>query len=68
MVNHLPNMICLTDGLLVIPPGQAGVETFNCPTDWLLIAAIRLCGDRLNDGSVLQDFALDAPVTGRILN
>ncbi|XP_026319007.1 uncharacterized protein LOC113229569 [Hyposmocoma kahamanoa] len=52
-----------SDGLLVIPPGQAGVETFNCPTDWLLIAAIRLCGDRLNDGSVLQDFALDAPVT-----
>ncbi|XP_049872883.1 uncharacterized protein LOC126371610 [Pectinophora gossypiella] len=52
-----------SDGLPVIPPGQAGVEIFNCPTDWLLIAAVRLCGERLNDGSVLQDFALDAPVT-----
>ncbi|CAG9562706.1 unnamed protein product [Danaus chrysippus] len=52
-----------TDGLPVIPPQQAGVEIFNCPTDYLLIAAVRLCGERLNDGSVLQDFSLDAPVT-----
>ncbi|XP_073955150.1 uncharacterized protein isoform X2 [Choristoneura fumiferana] len=52
-----------SDGLPVIPPEQAGVEIFNCPSDWLLIAAARLCGDRLNDGSVIQDFALDAPVT-----
>ncbi|KAM3965022.1 uncharacterized protein ACR2FA_000919 [Aphomia sociella] len=51
------------DGLPVIPPGQAGVEIFNCPSDWLLISAIRLCGDRLNDGSVLQDFSLDASIT-----
>ncbi|XP_047990050.1 uncharacterized protein LOC125229294 [Leguminivora glycinivorella] len=52
-----------SDGLPVIPPGQAGVEIFNCPSDWLLISAARLCGDRLNDGSVLQDFGLDAPIT-----
>ncbi|XP_063381408.1 uncharacterized protein LOC134667918 [Cydia fagiglandana] len=52
-----------SDGLPVIPPGQAGVEIFNCPSDWLLMSAARLCGDRLNDGSVLQDFALDAPIT-----
>ncbi|CAH0399811.1 unnamed protein product [Chilo suppressalis] len=51
------------DGLPVIPQGQAGVEIFNCPSDWLLIAATRICGDRLNDGSVLQDFSLNAPVT-----
>ncbi|XP_063826746.1 uncharacterized protein LOC135076197 isoform X1 [Ostrinia nubilalis] len=51
------------DGLPVIPHGQAGVEIFNCPSDWLLISATRLCGDRLNDGAVLQDFSLDAPVT-----
>nr|XP_034829453.1 uncharacterized protein LOC117986689 [Maniola hyperantus] len=51
------------DGLPVIPPKQAGVEILNCPTDWLLIAALRLCGERLNDGSVIQDFSLDAPVT-----
>nr|XP_032516530.1 uncharacterized protein LOC116769517 [Danaus plexippus plexippus] len=52
-----------TDGIPVIPPQQAGVEIFNCPTDYLLIAAVRLCGERFNDGSVLQDFSLDAPVT-----
>ncbi|XP_026734126.1 uncharacterized protein LOC113498338 [Trichoplusia ni] len=52
-----------TDGLLIIPPGQAGVEILNCPSDWLLIAATRLCGDRLNDGSVFQDFSVDAPIT-----
>ncbi|XP_053604558.1 uncharacterized protein LOC128671812 isoform X2 [Plodia interpunctella] len=51
------------DGLPVIPKGQAGVEIFNCPSDWLLISATRLCGERLNDGSVVQDFSLDAPVT-----
>ncbi|XP_045536046.1 uncharacterized protein LOC106713534 [Papilio machaon] len=52
-----------TDGLPLIPPRQAGVEIFNCPSDWLLISAVRLCGERLNDGSVVHDFYLDAPVT-----
>ncbi|XP_047025149.1 uncharacterized protein LOC124633831 isoform X1 [Helicoverpa zea] len=52
-----------TYGLPVIPPGQAGVEILNCPNDWLLITATRLCGDRLNDGSVFQDFTVDAPIT-----
>ncbi|KAF9423559.1 hypothetical protein HW555_001114 [Spodoptera exigua] len=52
-----------TDGLPVIPPDQAGVEILNCPSDWLLIAATRLCGNRLNDGSVFQDFTVNAPVT-----
>ncbi|CAH0720029.1 unnamed protein product, partial [Brenthis ino] len=52
-----------TDGLPILPPQQAGVEIFDCPSDWLLISALRLCGERLNDGSVLQDFSLDAPVT-----
>ncbi|XP_075975318.1 uncharacterized protein LOC142976017 isoform X2 [Anticarsia gemmatalis] len=51
------------DGLPTIPPDQAGVEVLNCPNDWLLIAAIRLCGDRLNDGSVFQDFTVNAPIT-----
>ncbi|CAK1555293.1 unnamed protein product [Leptosia nina] len=50
------------DNLPIIPPRQAGVEIYNCPSDWLLIAAVRLCGDRLNDGSTIQDFSLDAPV------
>ncbi|CAB3254779.1 unnamed protein product [Arctia plantaginis] len=51
------------DGLHLIPPGQAGVEILNCPSDWLLIAATRLCGDRLNDGSVFEDFTINAPIT-----
>lgn len=51
------------EGLPIIPPRQAGVEIFDCPSDWLLISAVRLCGERLNDGSVLQDFESDAPVT-----
>lgn len=58
--------ISSADGLPLIPKGQAGVEIFNCPTDWLLVAAARLCGDRLNDGTVLQDFSEDAPVTGNL--
>ncbi|XP_045449616.1 uncharacterized protein LOC123658218 [Melitaea cinxia] len=52
-----------TEGLPIIPPRQAGVEIFDCPSDWLLISAVRLCGERLNDGSVFQDFESDAPVT-----
>lgn len=64
LYNLDPNDIWFPDGLPVIPQGQAGVEIFNCPSDWLLISATRLCGDRLNDGSVIQDFSLDAPVTG----
>ncbi|KAG6450813.1 hypothetical protein O3G_MSEX006803 [Manduca sexta] len=51
-----------SDGLPIIPPDQAGVEIFNCPSDWLLIAATRICGYRLNDGSVIQDFTLNAPI------
>lgn len=54
----------ISDGLPVIPPNQAGVEIYNCPSDYLLISATRLCGNRFNDGSVLQDLSLDAPVTG----
>ncbi|XP_047522014.1 uncharacterized protein LOC125060930 isoform X2 [Pieris napi] len=50
-------------GLPILPPRQAGVEIFNCPSDWLLISAVRLCGERLNDGSAVQDFSFDAPVT-----
>ncbi|KAJ8723315.1 hypothetical protein PYW08_003227 [Mythimna loreyi] len=50
-------------GVPVIPPDQAGVEILNCPGDWLLISATRLCGERLNDGSVFQDFTVNAPIT-----
>lgn len=58
-------MYLVPDGLPLIPPGQAGIEILNCPNDWLLLAATRLCGDRLNDGSVFEDFTKNAPITGR---
>ncbi|KAJ9595502.1 hypothetical protein L9F63_013324, partial [Diploptera punctata] len=51
------------DGMLVIPPGQAGAEVFNCPDDYIVINGIRLCGERLNDASVQLDFTQNAPVT-----
>lgn len=56
------------DGIILIPPGQAGVEIFNCPDDYIVVNGIRLCGDRLNDGSVNLDFRVNAPVTGACNN
>ncbi|KAF2889670.1 hypothetical protein ILUMI_16503, partial [Ignelater luminosus] len=50
-------------GQPTVPPGQAGAEIFSCPDDYIVINGIRLCGDRLNDGSVIQDFTRNAPVT-----
>ncbi|KAJ0183295.1 hypothetical protein K1T71_001271 [Dendrolimus kikuchii] len=64
IVNYdLGKLLKISDGLPIIPPNQAGVEIYNCPSDYLLISATRLCGDRLNDGSILQDLSLDAPIT-----
>ena len=51
--------------MLIIPPGQAGAEVFNCPDDYIVINGIRLCGERFNDASVQLDFTQNAPVTGR---
>lgn len=53
------------DGNMLIPPGQAGAEIFNCPDDYIVINGIRLCGDRLNDGTINTDFRQNAPVTGK---
>ncbi|XP_063924237.1 uncharacterized protein LOC135138242 [Zophobas morio] len=46
-----------------VPPGQAGAEIFSCPDDYIVIGGIRLCGDKLNDGSLIEDFTMNAPVT-----
>ncbi|XP_017770277.1 PREDICTED: uncharacterized protein LOC108558006 [Nicrophorus vespilloides] len=51
------------DGMPTVPNGQAGVGVINCPDDYIVVNGIRLCGDRLNDGSVEEDFSLNAPVT-----
>ncbi|XP_034234315.1 uncharacterized protein LOC117641260 [Thrips palmi] len=51
------------DGAPTIPPGQAGAEVFNCPNDYIAINGIRLCGERLNDASLDQDYTHNSPVT-----
>ncbi|KAG4077894.1 hypothetical protein HA402_013828 [Bradysia odoriphaga] len=50
------------DGTSVIPSGQAGAEIYNCADDFISVNGIRLCGDKLNDGSVTDDFTISAPV------
>uniref|UniRef100_A0A336KTK0 CSON000049 protein n=1 Tax=Culicoides sonorensis TaxID=179676 RepID=A0A336KTK0_CULSO len=50
------------NGVLTVPEGQAGAEIFNCPDDHISVNSIRLCGDRLNDASVTDNFTLNAPV------
>ncbi|XP_065173022.1 uncharacterized protein [Atheta coriaria] len=51
------------DGSLTVPAGQAGAGVINCPDDYIVVNGIRLCGDRLNDGSLIDDFSANAPVT-----
>ena len=51
------------DGQSIIPPRQAGAEIYNCPDDFVIINGMRLCGERLNDGSRSADFSLNFPVT-----
>lgn len=48
---------------MVVAEDQAGAEVFNCGDDFIAINGIRLCGQRLNDGSVTEDFTKNAPVT-----
>jgi hypothetical protein len=51
------------DGNDVPGPGQAGAEIFSCQDDFIAINYIRLCGSRLNDGSVSANFNLNIPIT-----
>ncbi|KFB36784.1 hypothetical protein ZHAS_00003944 [Anopheles sinensis] len=51
------------DGSSLVPPNQAGVEIFSCPDDYIAINYMRLCGERLNDGSVVADFTRNTPVS-----
>ncbi|XP_059610087.1 uncharacterized protein LOC132257265 [Phlebotomus argentipes] len=51
------------DGVSIIPPKQAGAEIFNCADDYIAINGVRLCGERLNDGSRSEDFTKSFPVT-----
>uniref|UniRef100_A0A182MV88 CUB domain-containing protein n=1 Tax=Anopheles culicifacies TaxID=139723 RepID=A0A182MV88_9DIPT len=51
------------DGSSIVPPNQAGVEIFSCPDDYIAINYVRLCGERLNDGSLVADASVNKPVT-----
>ncbi|KAK9874338.1 hypothetical protein WA026_002688 [Henosepilachna vigintioctopunctata] len=51
------------NGQPTVMPGQAGIETFDCPNDYIVINGVRLCGYKLNDGTVNQDLTMNAPVT-----
>lgn len=58
---------CGLAGESTVPPGQAGAEIFNCPDDYIVIGGVRLCGDKFNDGSLIEDFTMNAPVTGNFI-
>uniref|UniRef100_A0A182TB73 Uncharacterized protein n=1 Tax=Anopheles maculatus TaxID=74869 RepID=A0A182TB73_9DIPT len=50
------------DGSSIVPPNQAGVELFSCPDDFIAINFVRLCGERLNDGSLVADASINKPL------
>lgn len=43
-------------------PGTAGAEIFSCQDDFIAVNFIRLCGNKLNDGSVTGNFNTNEPV------
>lgn len=47
----------------MIPEKMAGVEIFNCHDDFISVNSIRLCGEKLNDASRIDDLTLNAPIT-----
>ncbi|XP_045106540.1 uncharacterized protein LOC123501651 isoform X1 [Portunus trituberculatus] len=46
-----------------VTPGEAGVGVVPCRGDYVVMAGTRLCGDRLNDGSVEPQPTDNGPVT-----
>lgn len=55
----------ISDGISMVPAGQAGADVLNCPDDYIIVNGLRLCGYKLNDGSMISDFTMNAPVTGK---
>lgn len=47
----------------MLPPMQAGVESFNCPNDYISVSGTRLCGEKLNDGATEMNLKKNFPVT-----
>lgn len=50
------------DGNVIPGRGQAGAEIFSCQDDFIAVNYIRLCGNKLNDGSVSANFNLNIPI------
>lgn len=50
------------DGNVIPGPGQAGAEIFSCQDDFIAVNFIRLCGSKLNDGSMSGNFNENMPV------
>ncbi|XP_055912861.1 uncharacterized protein LOC129946631 [Eupeodes corollae] len=46
----------------IIPKDQAGAGAFACPNDFIILNQIRLCGERINDGTFDEDFTKNADV------
>lgn len=53
----------ILEGTSVIPEKQAGVEIFSCNDDYISVNSIRLCGEKLNDASRIDDLTLNALIT-----
>ena len=54
------------DGNLVPNEGQAGAEIFSCQDDYIAVNYIRLCGSKLNDGSMTANVNINSPVQSYI--
>ncbi|XP_064550423.1 uncharacterized protein LOC135436670 [Drosophila montana] len=46
----------------LVASGQAGAGIFNCPDDFIAVNSVRLCGERLNDGTENEDYTMHAVV------
>jgi hypothetical protein len=54
---------------LTTSKGSAGAGIFQCPNDYLVLTGgLRLCGERLNDGTVVANSAVNGPITGQWFN
>ncbi|CAH1118430.1 unnamed protein product [Phaedon cochleariae] len=58
---QIPNVD--NDGIVTLPRGMAGVDSMDCPNDYIVIAGTRLCGYRFNDGTVNANLTMNAAVT-----
>lgn len=50
------------EGMSVIPEKQAGIEIFSCNDDFISVNSIRLCGEKFNDASRIDDLTVNADI------